>query len=329
MEPARDPALSIILATPDDYESIRLTMRYLRAQTVRERLEILLVGPTEEAIRAPESDLAGFWGHQRIAVGPVTSISRANAAAVRRARAPLVALAEDHCFPESDWAAALIAAHEGPWAVVGPAIRNANPATLVSWCDFVVGYGPWMEPVEAGPAPFLPGHNSCYKTAILREYRARLEDMLEAETVLHFDLRHRGHQLGLAPTARAAHTNFALITSWLPVMYHQGRVFGASRARAWGPGRRLLYAAASPLIPAVRLWRCLREMRRLGRAAPSPIRLGPLLALGLTMDGAGQAMGYLFGAGGAVERVARFEFHRFRHVPEADRRAAQAAAPPP
>ena len=83
-----EPALSIVLATPDDYESLRLTMRYLGAQTVRERLEILLVGPTEDAIRAPASDLAGFWGHQRIAVGPVTSISRANAAAVRRARAP-------------------------------------------------------------------------------------------------------------------------------------------------------------------------------------------------------------------------------------------------
>ena len=76
-------------------------------------------------------------------------------------------------FPEAGWAAALIAAHEGPWAVVGPAIRNANPATVVSWCDFVVGYGPWMDPVEAGPAPFLPGHNSCYKKAILLEYGTR------------------------------------------------------------------------------------------------------------------------------------------------------------
>lgn len=325
--PALEPVLSVVLATPDDYESIRLTMRYLRAQTGRERVEILLVGPTEDAIGAPESDLAGFWGHQRIAVGPVTSISRANAAAIRRARAPLVALAEDHCFPESGWAAALIAAHEGPWAVVGPAIRNANPATVVSWCDFVVGYGPWMDPVEAGPAPFLPGHNSCYKKVILLEYGDRLEDMLEAETVLHFDLRRRGHQLGLAPAARAAHTNFALTTSWLPVMYHQGRVFGAARARAWGMGRRLLYAAGSPLIPAVRFWRCAREIRRCGRAGPSLVRLLPMLSLGLIIDGAGQMMGYLFGAGRAVERVAHYEFHRFRHVPEADRRAAAVAAP--
>ena len=61
------------------------------------------------------------------------------------AHAPIVALAEDHCFPEPGWADALIRAHQGPWAVVGPVVRNANPATIVSWCDFVIGYGPWME----------------------------------------------------------------------------------------------------------------------------------------------------------------------------------------
>jgi hypothetical protein len=322
------PALSVVLATPDAYESVRLTMRYLRAQTVREQLEILLVGPNEDAVTAPESDLTGFWGSQRIAVGPVTSISHANAAAIRRARAPLVTLAEDHCFPEPGWAAALIAAHNAPWAVVGPTMRNANPATLVSWCDFVVGYGPWMDPVEAGPVPFLPGHNSCYKKAVLLEYGDRLEDLLEAETVLHFDLRQQGYRLGLEPAARAAHTNFALLSSWLPVMYHQGRVFGASRASTWRPGRRLLYAGASPLIPVVRLWRCLRDLRRLESQAPSPVRLLPLLALGLALDGAGQMMGYLFGVGAAVETVAHYEFHRFRHVPDADRRAALADAPP-
>jgi hypothetical protein len=322
-----DPALSVVIATPDSYETIRLTMRYLRAQSAQERVEVLLVGPSEEAIRAPESDVAGFWGHQRIAVGPVTSISRANAAGVRHARAPLVAFAEDHCFPEPSWAAALIAAHDAPWAVVGPAIRNANPSTVVSWCDFVVGYGPWMDPVTPGPAPFLPGHNSCYKRSILLEYGDRLEEMMEAESILHFDLTRRGYQLGVEPAARAAHVNFALATSWLPVMFYQGRVFGASRARPWGMARRLLYVAASPLIPVVRLSRCLREMARPGRPKPSILRLLPMLSLGLAIDGIGQMVGYLVGHGNAVERVARYEFHRFSHVPEADRRAAQAEAP--
>jgi hypothetical protein len=322
-----EPDLSVVLATPDSHESLRLTLRYLRAQTRRERMEVLIVGPSEHSVRVPDRELEGFWGHQRIAVGPVTSIAVANAAGVRRARARIVALAEDHCFPESGWAAALISAHREPCAVVGPAIRNANPATIASWCDFVVGYGPWMDPVEAGPAPFLPGHNSCYKKAVLMQYDSCLEEVLEAETVLHEELARQGHQLRVEPRARAAHTNFALWSSWLPVMYYQGRVFGASRARAWRIGRRLAYGAASPLIPVVRLVRCAREVRRRRGSTPSLLRLLPLLALGLVFDGAGQFMGYVRGAGTAVERVAEYEFHRFRHVPDADRHAAEAQAP--
>lgn len=302
-------------------------MRFLRAQTVRDQVEVVLVGPTEDAIRAPADDLACFWGHQFVAVGPVGSIARVNAAGVRRARASLVVLAEDHCFPEPAWAATLIAAHEGPWAVVGPSICNANPSTVVSWCDFVVGYGPWADPASAGPAPFLPGHNSCYKKSVLLAYGDRLEEMMEAETVLQFDLRRRGLQLGVAPAARVAHTNFAFASTWLPVMFYQGRVFASARARPWTLAKRIGYGVASPLIPAVRLARGVRQLARARGPKPSMTRVLPMLALGLVVDGVGQMLGYLAGTGDAVARVAQDQFHRVRHIPATDRQALDAQAP--
>jgi hypothetical protein len=321
------PDLSVILATPDTYGTIRLTMRHLLAQTKRRDIEIVIVGPTEEAIRPPEGELRGFWGYQTVATGAVTSIARANAAGVRRARAPIVALAEDHSFPEPDWAEWLVAAHRGPWAVVGPAMRNANPATMVSWSDFLIGYGPWMYPAVSGPAAFLPGHNSSYKTWVLLSYGDRLEDMMEAETVLHLELGRRGHGLYLEARARTAHTNFALASSWLPVQFYAGRVFAGSRAAQWKPGKRLLYFAASPLIPAVRLWRCLRELARPGRPLGLFPRMLPFLCIGLVLDGAGQMLGYLLGAGEAIGRVGGYEFHRMRHVPDADSRMLKERAP--
>ncbi len=316
---AVDPALSVVIATPDTYETIRLTMRHLRAQTARRSVEIVIVGPTHEAIRPPAEDVREFHSHQILALGCVPSIGRANSAGVLAARAPLVALAEDHCFPEPGWADALIRAHQAPWAVVGPVVRNANPRTIVSWCDFVIGYGPWMDPAAAQCMPFLPGHNSCYKRSLLLEYGDQLEDLMEAETVLHLDLARRGHQLRMEPEARTAHTNFALLSSWVPVQFYAGRVFGASRAAAWPIAKRLLYFAASPLIPAVRLFRCLRELAKPGRPSRRIPAMLPLLALGLALDGLGQMTGYLFGAGDAVERVAAYEFHRFQHIPASDR----------
>ena len=93
---------------------------------------------------------------------------------MREASAPIVVFTEDHCFPEPEWAAALLARHAEPWAAVGPVLRNANPETTVSWADLLIAYGPWLAPGVAGPKDHLPGHNSSYKTSVLREYGDRL-----------------------------------------------------------------------------------------------------------------------------------------------------------
>jgi hypothetical protein len=45
----------------------------------------------------------------------------------------------------------------------------------------------------------------------------------------------------------------------------------------------------------------------------------PALALGLTLDGFGQCLGYLLGPGDAMERLARYEFNRVEHVREEER----------
>jgi hypothetical protein len=320
-EAPQAPAMSVILATPGDFTTIAATVRHLRRQTIAGRLELVVVARAADVLSADESAFHGFWGHQVVGLGRIISVGRANAAGIRAARGAVVALAEDHCFPEPEWAEALLQPYaRGDVAAVGPVFHNANPATLVSWCDFVIGYGPWMDPGTSGDQPFLAGHNSSYRKASLLELGARLEELLEAETVLHLELRRQGHRLVLEPRARAAHTNIGRFGSWLPLQYHCGRVFAAERARRWGWPRRAFYAAASPLIPGVRFVRAIRQFRRSARPRPSVARLGPLLGLGLAADGLGQLFGYLSGAGRSSHQLTRFEFRRIDHVPESDRK---------
>jgi hypothetical protein len=314
------PAMSVVLATPGDFTTIATTVQYLRRQSIAGRLELVVVARTPDALSTDEGAFRDFWGYQVVGVGPFILPGRANAAGVRAARGAVVAFAEDHCFPEPGWAEALLECHaDDGIAAVGPVFRNANPRTLVSWCDFVIGYGPWIDPTTAGDQPFLAGHNSSYRRSVLLELDNHLEELLEAETVLHLELRNRGYRLVVAPRARTAHVNFARLGSWLPAHYHCGRVFAARRARDWGPVRRAFYAGASPLIPVVRLVRALRHLRGSERPRPSVPRLLPLLGLGLAVDGLGQLLGYLAGAGVSSRQLARFEFRRVDHVPEADR----------
>ena len=319
------PALSVILGVQGPFAAVRRTVRHLRAQTIRDRIELVLLWSTEDPIDVPPDAVSGFYSSAIHKVHAHSSTAAANAAGVLHATANVVAFAEDHCFPEPEWAEALLEAHSRGYAAVAPEIANGNPGSVVSWCDYAIGYGPWMKPTPSGEAPFLPGHNCSYKRAILLEYGDKLEFMLEAETVLHYDQVRRGRRLFLESRARAAHLNFALWRSWLLTQHHHGRVFGGSRASKWPWTKKAFYAAASPLIPLVRLFRTSREFLRPGRPRHVLLRILPALAIGLIADGAGQFVGYVVGSGGSPALLADYEYNRVKFLRPEDLQALEEA----
>ncbi|BCM90684.1 hypothetical protein IAD21_02544 [Abditibacteriota bacterium] len=312
----RVPELSVVLATIQSFEGIELTVAHLRDQEEHEKIELVIVTSSESVLRLPDDGVEGFAAVRIVEVGQVSSLGSGNAAGVKAATAPLIALAEDHAFPEAGWAGALIEAHRGPWSVVGPVVSNFNPGSAVSQTDFIVGYGLW----EAGrhregkEVNLLPGHHSCYKRDVLLSLGSELEAMLETETVLHWKLHEEGHRLWLEPKARLHHVNFSLWRSLLPLHFHLGRAFAASRSKQWNRTRRLLYAVASPLIPAVRLKRLLGSIRQL----PSP---GTVIALLLVLatDAVGQFCGYFTGRGVIPQWLQEMEFNRIHHLRRRDR----------
>jgi hypothetical protein len=325
-DPSR-PGISAVISTMSGFESIARTVKHLAAQTVRERIELLIVCPREDELKLDAEAVQGFCCHRVVEIGPFMSVATPNAAGVRAASAPVVVFCEDHAFPDPNWAESLLIAHRGPYAVVGPAVHNANPATLTSRADCLIGYGPWLEPVKPCEPEHLPGHNSAYKRDILLQYGDRLEEKLEAESVLHWELRARGHRLYLDPMARLAHTNFAHFGTWTSVQFHAGRSFGGARSAEWPLWKRAIYTCGSPLIPPVRLARLLRGAGRLRH----PDRITPALLVvliwGLAMDGLGQMVGYATGAGGSRRRA--HEFCRVRHITDEDRQHLAAAEPAP
>ena len=109
--------------------------------------------------------------------------------------------------------------------------------------------------------------------------------------------------------------NFGLWSSWVPVMFLNGRAFADTRAQGWSVIRRLAFVAASPAIPFVRLVRALGHARRLPRGVGFFARVVPTLCVGLVADGIGQMFGYASGAGTAHARLAEFEWHRMKHNP--------------
>jgi len=251
------PEISFVLLT-DTYATIRNVLSHLRRQSARDRLELVIVTPSREELELEDGVCSGLHSVQ-IVESELESIPRARATGIQAARAPIVVLGETHCYPEPEYAEALIEAHRGPWAVVGPAMLNANPESLLSWAGIFLDYGPWVECKERGPMADVPSHNGSYKRSVLLEYGPRLEEMLESDTVLNADLLSKGNALYLESRARTSHLNVSQFDVWIAERLLAGRAFAASRARIWPRGRRL--------------WPWRRRKRRFRCSIPCPWRI--------------------------------------------------------
>lgn len=309
------PLMSVVFVTPATYRIIRKTIAHLRTQSQAERLEIVIAAPDEAKLKLVESELAVFHSYQIVEYGDVKSTSRARALGIMKARAPIVALAEDHSYPAPGWVEVHIEAHQGPWAAVGPVITNPNPQLEISWVQAYMEYAPWLHPAEAGEQDYIPGHNSSYKTKLLQGYNEeQLKQLLDAEMVLHEELRAQGHRLYLEPRAQTAHLNFERALGFVQIAFYGGRYFAASRARKWNLKRRLAYIVGAPLIPFLRFWRIRSEWLRPGRREPQSLSFYFYLALALLTDGFAQLLGYALGEGKSMEQVFPFEHERTKYL---------------
>lgn len=311
---ADTPSASVILIASDGIEPLHPILSRLRAQSVAGTLELVIAAPSDAEALQSALESSVFWGVHVVKADLSTS-ARARCAAIRAARAPVVILAEDHAFPVTDlWAEKLIAALEGPCDAVGPVIENANPNTAISWAVLASEYGPWI----AGDAPYeadlIPGHNSAYRRDVLLGFDNQLEDLMEAEYMLHRKMRAAGARMKVDPTIRIKHVNHSKVATSVKLVFTGGRVFAATRAADWSPLRRAAYALAFPAIGLLRYGRMLRDLWSVD-TAPKPPAIAALSCAVIAASNAfGEGLGYASGASEDRATYAELEYGRWRHI---------------
>ncbi len=319
--PLQRPSLSVVLATIDDYGRIRRTVECLKRQTIRDRLEILLVASSEQALGLDEDLSPHFFEVRVIAVGEIDSLPEAKVRAIRAAQAGWIVFAEDHSWPDPRWAEAIVEAHETGYAAVAPRVRNANPGSMLSWANYLACFGRWSEKSPAGEVDQTPWHNTSYRREDLLAYESELPRLLAAEGMLQDRLRDRGLRLYLLPDNCTDHVNISRWSSWIRHAYWGGRLFGGARSAGeqWGILHRAVYVLGSPLIPLLRLKRLGPEIEDYRDQVQSLPKLLPLLMLSFIVHAIGEASGYALGIGSAAEHYLEFEARRFEALDEKDR----------
>jgi hypothetical protein len=311
---SRKPDLSVVLVT-DTYQTIKPVLLKLQAQTARAAMEVVLVAPRGSGLGDAAEVFDGFAALRVVDVDSISPASRARAAGVRAATAPVVFLGETHSFPDAGFAAALIDAHRGSWAAIVPGLGNANPGSAWSWAAFLSDYGQWFAGLPAGRVSTGPTWNSSYKREVLMELDALLDHALSGGDELPQALRARDRQVGFLPAARLDHLNVARPGPWMDERFLAGRVIGANRGSRWPLTKRLVYLLASPVILVVvtsRAWRPYRVVRRVHRLPGGTLAA---VMFGVLIRTAGEAVGYAAGLSPSAEaRMERYELHKIRYT---------------
>lgn len=178
------------------------------------------------------------------------AIDRRRAAGLAAARAPVVALTEEHARPDAGWCRAILEAHRGPEVAIGGAIENGRDRPL-HWALYFLDAARYQNPVPTGPVRYVSDVNVSYKLEALRGVREIWRDEYH-ETRVHDALRARGGILRLASdiVVRLDRGHRSLVPA-LRERFAWARLYARRRAQDESLRRRWLLAAGSPALAVV------------------------------------------------------------------------------
>lgn len=292
-----EPALSVVVASVNGFPYLGKCLDALRDRCPE--AEVIVADwtdePTRERIRRdwPEVVLLSFE--------EPTPVPKLRAAGVARARAPYVAVIEDHCVVQEAWSERILVAHRAGHSVVGGSIRNGATERIRDWAAFLCEYSEHMEPSLSGIVPSLPGMNVSYD----RKAIAAMADFLERglwETWLHPHLQAAGFELFSDPGIVLLHDKDFGFWEFLRQRYHYARSYAGLRNPELG-WKRAIYFAGSPLIVPLAASRITRNVRRAGRNRGRLTAASPLILVYTVAWSVGEMIGYAFGGGRSLLEV--------------------------
>jgi hypothetical protein len=291
------PRLSILLPAKLGYDSVVAAVETWDAQTSRADLEILILCPEHRGPTAAQA--ARLTPGQRVVMTGSADLHAMRAIGIAQAAGEYVVLAEDHCLPDPDCAAALLTRLDEGWDGVGPALRPGVRSTCWSEGSFLIGYGEWMEPITAGPTQVLCGWNATVRTTLLRDLADELSGLMRVGAFAMDRIRRQGGRFFLENRARMRHFDRPSCGQELYLLFFVGLGFGAMRTRGWSIAARWLYPLAAPAIAFLHWKRAFRHFRRAGTAA----RLRPTALAAAAGLAVAWAVGEAFGAVLGLDRV--------------------------
>jgi hypothetical protein len=215
------------------------------------------------------------------------------ALALRESRGQVVLLTEDHCEAAVNWVAVLSAAVVANMRTCGGSLAPRSGLSPFDWAFFFVDFHPYLPTRPTGDAPSLSVCNVAYDRDALESLSQNWTEEFQ-ETRIHDELRGLTGDFLFLSDARLTTGRHVGWADGHSERYRFGRLFAAGRWTS-STGRRMLYAAACPLLPVLLMLRMSRTAFRDRHSAAKFLRALPHVFTLVGVWCTGEMMGYLTG----------------------------------
>lgn len=233
---------------------------------------------------------------------PQTPIPSLRAMAIQETTGDIVAVLEDHCIVETDWAKGMMAAHCSDYSVIAGPLKNAACDRLVDWAAFFCEYSQFMHPMPEGEVENIPGNNVAYKRWVLERHEALIRAGIW-DSILHEHIRREHIPLLLISSVTVGHKMSASLWWFITQKFHFARSFAGMRFSGLSYLRRVIYGAGSFLLPFILVQRIFSQVWKRGTYRREFLLSFPFLAPLLLSWGIGETVGYIFGPGSSYAKV--------------------------
>jgi len=315
---------------PYSFERLWNTLASLRAQTIHEEIEVILVHGPDGASEADAAQFREFHSFRTLELRDDFLVAEGFAAGFAVASAPALTYLEDHVTLNPEWAEAIVEAHRGPWVAVAPAMENANdPRSTIACAKFLAAFVWWYGEDRQRQVRSGPGHNTTYKRSALEPFRSRLIELYASERNLCYLLEANGGKMLIEPRAITHHVNISKLRLAMAQAYYGGKVFGGQRGSTMGPLTKVARTLIAPAIPLVQLTRIIKTLRADRKTSEIGLLSAlPFLMVELILHAIGEVAGYWDNAQSELKAFRLLEMDRLSCVVEKDAALLLPQSPP-
>lgn len=288
------PILSVVVVSFNGEVLLARCLAALVSQADAQQIEIHVISKNLCPDEPPDSGYAPriHW-HQ---VAATTTIPAMRSLGIEQTSSELLALLEDDCLVGPQWLQSVLAAHQSGYPAIGGAIEPGDFSRGLDWGVFYCEFARFLVPFS-GMVKALPGNNVSYK-------KRAIDPMLISrgfyEVFIHEKLQESGTELFAQNGMAVKNINTWRFVDCSLSPFHHGRAYAGQRLGPQFSARRLFYGLLAVLLPIVKSFRTLREIRSRKRKDLPLLKALPWIIIFQSCWSAGELVGYLAGPGDSI-----------------------------